>query len=73
MIALTCQSAVASARRKWYAATAAASFLQHYLFLAGGGVHLACGTKEDEGGGSTFLGCFGFLASRLPRCCPLGI
>src|SRR4051812_32871409 len=53
---------------------AAGSVVEDYLFLVGAGIDLAAGGMiEDEGGAAAFFGCLGFLASRLPRCCPLGI
>jgi hypothetical protein len=53
---------------------AAALVVERYLFLGGAGIGLAaCGMTEDEGGVAAFLGCLGFLTSRLPRCTPLGI
>ena len=43
-----------------------------YFVLPAGGTARG-GTTEDPAGLGTFLGCFGFFASRLPRCWPLGI
>jgi hypothetical protein len=43
-----------------------------YLFLPGTGTD-RCGMVEEEAGTETFLGCFGFLVSRLLRCWPFGI
>jgi hypothetical protein len=47
--------------------------VSRYLFLPGAGIDRADGTMEDETGTETFFGCFGFFASLLPRCWPLGI
>ena len=41
-------------------------------FVLPGGVTRGV-TKEEPAGDGTFLGCFGFFASRLPRCWPFGI
>jgi hypothetical protein len=44
-----------------------------YFVFPGGNTARAGGTTEDQAGVGIFLGCFGFFASRLPRCWPLGI
>jgi hypothetical protein len=44
-----------------------------YRFFPGGGAERDEGIVELNGCGGTFFGCFGFFASLLPRCTPLGI
>jgi hypothetical protein len=51
---------------------AVAGCLPPYFFLAGAPALPATAWEEDAGCVSG-LGCFGFLCSRLLRCCPFGI
>jgi hypothetical protein len=44
-----------------------------YRFFPGGGAERDEGIVELNGCGGTFFGCFGFFASLLPRCTPLGM
>jgi hypothetical protein len=51
-----------------------AARLAGYVFLPGkGGSALAGAGMKRAAGATSFLGCLGFLCSRLLRCSPLGI